>query len=183
MRPVVTHCGALVDGGAIERRALWLADADREFPNIPLHDALPTRPSVRRARVAEVREGGELSTGVRPDGRYLIRAALTRPGVPTRDARQSLCMRSRTSAVVGLVVASLVVPTVMLTAAVQLVFLSPFVAAALITGAVVVSRSRPPVDDLLGAWLLGVALGLTWFAVLGIAAFVVFYLGLYGLYP
>ena len=92
-------------------------------------------------------------------------------------------MRSRTSAVVGLVVASLVVPTVMLTAAVQLVFLSPFVAAALITGAVVVSRSRPPVDDLLGAWLLGVALGLTWFAVLGIAAFVVFYLGLYGLYP
>ena len=41
MRPVVTHCGALVDGGAIERRALWLADADREFPNIPLHDALP----------------------------------------------------------------------------------------------------------------------------------------------
>ena len=86
-------------------------------------------------------------------------------------------MRWRTP-VVGLVVASLVVPTVMLMGAIQLVLLSPFVAAALIIGAVVVSRSGRPVDDRLGSWVLGVTLGLTWFAVFGIAVVVGVYLGL-----
>ena len=43
---------------AIERRALWLAeDAARELPNLPLEDAPPARPPLRRARLAEVREG------------------------------------------------------------------------------------------------------------------------------
>ena len=45
---------------AIERRALWLAeDAARELPNLPLEGRSATRASLRRARIAEVREGGE----------------------------------------------------------------------------------------------------------------------------
>ncbi len=46
---------------AIERRALWMAeDAARELPTLPLEDALQlVHPSVRRARVTEVRESGD----------------------------------------------------------------------------------------------------------------------------
>ena len=43
---------------AVERRALWMAeDAARELPNLPLENALQSRPSLRRARIAEVRAG------------------------------------------------------------------------------------------------------------------------------
>ena len=62
-------------------------DAARELSNLPLEDALPARPPVRGARLAEVREGSDALARALPDRRVAEAPALCRDHDGPREAR------------------------------------------------------------------------------------------------